>query len=156
MYPLLKVFWSAPIPCFWELGSCKSSFIACILSECISSGFIEESFLGRRSHGKDCLHQAGWHLRQLLYTAGRIPQLEAEHLHGPFAQDALTKVQLLQVRVGAQHRAEVFPPLYEEGLTLSPVAVRGRSERKYDWPGRLEQEWLPQPGQPQEADLTVR
>ena len=129
---LFKVFWSTHIPCFWELGSCKRSFIAFILSECIPSWFIEEPCLGRRSHGKDCLHQAGWHLRQLLYTAGRMPQLEAEYIHGPSAQDAVAKVQLLQLRVGAQHRAEVSPPLYAEGLTLSPVSVRGRSERKYD------------------------
>ena len=77
------------------------------------------------------MHQAGWHLHQLLYTAGRMPQLEAEYIHGPSAQDAVAKVQLLQVRVGAQHRAEVSPPLYG-GLTLSPVSARGRSESKYD------------------------
>ena len=80
--------------------------------------------LGRRSPEKDCLHQTGWHLRQLLYTAGRIPQLEAQYLHGPFVQDAVTQVQLLQGRMGAEHRAEVFPPLYDEGLTFYPGCVR--------------------------------
>ena len=77
------------------------------------------------------MHQAGWHLCQLLYTAGRIPQLEAEYINGPSAQDAVAKVQLLQVRVGAQHK-EVSPPLYEDGLTLSPVSMKGIRERKYD------------------------
>lgn len=99
------------------------------------------------------MHQAGWHLRQLLYTAGRIPQLEAQGLHGPLVQDAVAQVQLLQVRVGAEHKAEVPPPFHEEGLTLCPVSARGRSERKYGC--RFEHEQLPQQGQPQEGDRTV-
>lgn len=39
--------------------------------------------------------------------------------------------------MGAEHSAEVFPPLYDEGLALCPVSVRGKSGRN-----RIEQEDL--------------
>lgn len=66
-------------------------------------------------------------LHQLLYFAGWLSQLDAQGPHGPLVQDAATEVQLLQAGVGAEHEAEVFPPLANQGLGLHPASEKERN-----------------------------
>ena len=60
---------------------------------------------------------------QILYFTGWLPQLDTQGLHGLLAQDAATQVELSQVWVRGEHRAEVFPVLIE-GLDLQPIAEK--------------------------------